>query len=251
MAKKSTSTPGNGNYVFGHPLFADRAVIPPQKLYSDTAYWYDKAKREKLWKSNIPKADKNFYAPFKGSPYGFTESLPEWYSDHIGEVQIQEFEFSRNTLVRTLFSQDIDGLGDDPNNPMIGHLRFVTRDVVTGSFFQKNGSITGTAYSLARQTIGDGRPVGKNIVRGPGMQIVSEEFTYSSEDIFYWEAEQGLPVISGAGETGLGITWPYDGGWKTIEPIQASPDSGNVGSISIQKFFPNGWELNPFGNNLI
>jgi hypothetical protein len=248
QAKKISRSSKSENYVFGHPLFADTAVIPPQKLYSDTAYWYDEEKRERLWESNIPKAEENFYAPFKVSPYGFTQSLPDRYSEYIGEVQIQEFEFSKNAIVRTLFSEDIDGVGDDPENPGIGSLQFVSRDVVTGEFQLSNGRITGTAYTLTRQNLDDGRPVGKSTKIKAGGEIISEELIYSSRDIFQWRSEEGIQVT---GPTGLSITWPYDGGWKEIEPVQVTSSDDTGYGIPVNKFFPNGWELSPFGDNLV
>jgi len=249
MSKRKSSTKSTGNYVFGLPSFAQESIIPPQNLYSDTAYWYNTKKLELAWERGSTKGISDFFAPFKGSPYGYASTLPAWYGENINQVLINEYEFSSNVLVRTMYSEDFDGL----RQPGVetGSLWCATRDVVTGQFSIKNGKLSGTAFTLTRQYVDDGSPNGQEVIyKGTNGETISYFSDYPSQEIFHYTFPGGFS-LSSYYKTGLGVLYPYDGGWEDVVPEIVTGKSTLIHDRPVDKFFPDGWELNPFGNNLI
>lgn len=257
--KRNKSKQGKlgGDYVIGVPLFHNGDEVPTQKLYSDIAYTPDPNKMLELYKQggSLSGTKAHLFEAFKGSPYGFTrtrkfskaaEAVSE--ASTYNAYDIQEFEFSKNTLVRTMYSEDADGI-----NPLGEGLSlwFATRDVLTGNFEIKKGKISGTAYSLTRQHIDDGLPSSitkrAHTVGGP----IIEEPYYQSQDIKQWSVSEGVPMSS-FGNNGLSGLFPQNlAPWTDDKLTIITDKSASVGGIDINKLFPDGWHLNPFGNDLV
>ena len=246
--KKGKKGELGGDYVTGLPLFAQASVIPAQDLFSDVIYAYDYEKLEEAWAKGSTSGIKDFFTPFKRSPYGFVQTLPAWYGENLNQVQIQEFEFSKNALVRTMYSEDFDGLRED--GVELGSLWFASRDVVTGNFKIKNGKLRGTAFALTRQYFDDGSPGSTRTVKKPSGEIISQEFIYPSKDVQQWVLSEGV-ALSSFGNAGLNVLYPYNGAWESIEPVTLTDRNASISGISVNKLFPEGWQRNPFGNDLI
>lgn len=246
----------DGDYVTGLPLFYSVNELPTQKLYSDIAYSFEPDKMLKAYKQGSTSGIKGpFFEPFKGSPYGFTRRLPfsklveaKRKTTEYDSFNIQEFEFSKNTLVRTMYTEDGDGI-----NPLGEGLSlwFATRDVLTGNFEIKKGKISGTAYSLTRQLIDDGLPSSitkrAHTVGGP----IIEEPHYQSQDIKQWSVSEGVPMSS-FGNNGLSGLFPQKlAPWTDDKLTIITDNTASAGGVAINKLFPDGWHLNPFGNDLV
>ncbi len=226
-------------------LVSNEQRIPTQPLYSDTTYWYDEKKLQDAWRNPSAAIPSSFYSPIKGDPVAFANTRPDYYSENVRQIWVQEFEFSANKIVFNSYSYGFS----NPENKITTDFTLYRRDVITGEFSFKNGVLQGTARTALRGWIGRGEFENRTPAEG-GSFWVDRPY----ESYFYTESASGVPIDS------LGDLADYTSAeWLQNASAQFPENlADTITSLSdipvetdLRRFFPADWTTTVFSSNLI
>lgn len=217
----------------------------PIDIKTDVVYGYDEKRLEKYAKSPSAKNLRGLIVEQKqlgspSSPMPLALSSLYWNAGNDdGLVQV-EYEFSKNSIIRTSFE---NGIGGDQWT--------ASRDVITGNFFFRNGKIKGTASMLVRSVASSADvdnsdnpfTVYKNESPVSINSLASLKQGDGSSGISAFQAN----VIGGVYEERYGS--PVLVGYEWRSPTDVPRES--IGTYSDSKFFPVNWWNSPFKPDLI
>ncbi len=219
--------------------------IPMQPLYSDTAYWYDENKLQDAWENPSSAIPRDFYSSIKGDPVAFANTRPDWYSENVRQIWVQEFELTESTIAFNSYSYGFSV----PDNKITTDWTRYRRDVITGEFSFRNGVLKGTARSALRGWSGRGEFENRSPAEG-GSFWVNRPY----ESYFYTENASGVPIDSlGDLADFTSADWLQNASAQFPENLADTITSLSDIPVEtgLKKYFPADWTTTIFSSNLI
>jgi hypothetical protein len=217
----------------------------PVKIRSDIVYGYDEKKLERYANSPLRNnlrglivEQKHLGAPYNPMPLALSPLYQNSGNDD-GLIQV-EYEFSKNTIIRTSFQNSIGG-----------NEWSVSRDVVTGSFVFKNGKIKGNASTLIRGFASSSDENNSDntfrVFKNPNPVSISSLASLREGDGPFYRSAFQPNIIGGVYEEQYGNSVLVSYEWKS--PTEVTRET--IGNHSDSKYFSDNWWSLPFQSNLI